>query len=125
MARGMLYHLPTRHLGGLKTISLETCDEAEDRVRITSKRRSPWLCPAPSGGAGLFFSPAPFLVLRRITSPASHISYHLQTFFARPRMTRHSRSQRSNLNLEARLGHPGRANQTSSITIASPHASLL
>jgi hypothetical protein len=23
---------------------------------ITSKRRSPWLCPAPSGGAGLFLS---------------------------------------------------------------------
>jgi hypothetical protein len=25
-------------------------------LRITSKRRSPWLCPAPSGGAGLFLS---------------------------------------------------------------------
>src|SRR3954454_6949965 len=24
-------------------------------TRITSKRRSPWLCPAPSGGAGLFY----------------------------------------------------------------------
>lgn len=27
---------------------------ARSRSQITSKRRSPWLCPAPSGGAGLF-----------------------------------------------------------------------
>src|SRR5262249_37815326 len=35
-------------------LRLHRGDDIESRSGITSKRRSPWLCPAPSWGAGLF-----------------------------------------------------------------------
>ena len=78
-------------------VSLELTSSHQATTGATSKRRSPWLCPAPSGGAGLFYrkhlNPSYSTIYR---FHASHENAHFSTVFHRiPAHSLHASSWKS------------------------------
>ncbi len=52
---------------------------------FTSKRRSPWLCPAPSGGAGLFsFIPCPIILKEIPKTPGAQKGHKMNKANSKP-----------------------------------------